>query len=198
MLFDKMLPQTFSTDILRATTTASADYSAEVIFLFSAFGMPNNRLDSDSLTRIDHNNLCGGESHPSLSSFIRTEFLFVVPKFTLPKTCFKTTRILPSKGTYRIILEIYTHPSFQLIYLKVFDRTESCFNQINALQGNWAKAQWAIPTTRSPAMKHYVKLVSGNLDNKTIFICCSSGRGQTYQNPMYQNETFHTACYIYW
>ena len=39
MLFDKVLSQTFSTDIWRATTTTSADYSAEVIFYFLAFGI---------------------------------------------------------------------------------------------------------------------------------------------------------------
>ena len=38
------------------------NYSAEVIFLFSAFGIPNNRLDNHNLTLCDHNNLCGGES----------------------------------------------------------------------------------------------------------------------------------------
>ena len=44
MLFDKVLSQTFSTGI-----TASADYSAEVIFFFLAFGIPNNRLYADIL-----------------------------------------------------------------------------------------------------------------------------------------------------
>ena len=60
MLFDKVLLQKFNTDIWRATTT-SADYSAGVIFLFSAFGIPNNRIDTDNLTLCDHNNMCGGE-----------------------------------------------------------------------------------------------------------------------------------------
>ena len=49
MLFDKVSLQTFSTDIWWATTTTSADYSAEVIFLFLAFGIPDNRLDTDTL-----------------------------------------------------------------------------------------------------------------------------------------------------
>ena len=49
MLFDKVLSQTFSTDTWRATTTTSADYSAEVIFLFLAFVIPDNRLDTDTL-----------------------------------------------------------------------------------------------------------------------------------------------------
>ena len=49
MLFDKVLLQTFSTDIWRATTTTSADYSAEVMFFFLAFGIPNNRLYTDIL-----------------------------------------------------------------------------------------------------------------------------------------------------
>ena len=62
MLFDRMLSQTFSTDIWQATTAISADYSAEVIFLFSAFGMPSNRIDTDNLTLCRHNKLCGGES----------------------------------------------------------------------------------------------------------------------------------------
>ena len=48
MLFDKVLLQTLSTDIWQATTTTSADYSAEVIFLFLAFGIFNNRLDTDT------------------------------------------------------------------------------------------------------------------------------------------------------
>ena len=48
MLFDKVLWQTFSTDIWQAATTTSADYSADVIFLFLAFGIPNNRLDTDT------------------------------------------------------------------------------------------------------------------------------------------------------
>ena len=60
MLFDKVLSQKFDTDIWRATTT-SAHYSAEVIFLFSAFGIPNNRVDTDNLTLGDHNNICGVE-----------------------------------------------------------------------------------------------------------------------------------------
>ena len=45
MLLDKVLLQTLSTDIWRATTTTYADYSAEVIFLFLAFGVFKNRLD---------------------------------------------------------------------------------------------------------------------------------------------------------
>ena len=49
MLLDKVLSQTFSTDIWRATTTTSEDYSAEVIFLFLAFGIPDSRLDTDTL-----------------------------------------------------------------------------------------------------------------------------------------------------
>ena len=61
MLFDKVLSQTFSTDIWQATTAISADYSAEVIFLFSAFGMPGNMIDTDNLTLCGHNNLCRGE-----------------------------------------------------------------------------------------------------------------------------------------
>ena len=48
MLFDKVLLQTLSTDVWRATTTTYADYSAEVIFLFLAFGIFNNRLDTDT------------------------------------------------------------------------------------------------------------------------------------------------------
>ena len=48
MLFDKVLSQTFSTDIWRAATTAPADYSVEVIFIFLAFGIPNKRLDTDT------------------------------------------------------------------------------------------------------------------------------------------------------
>ena len=48
MLFDKVLLQTLSTDICRATATTYADYSAEVIFLFLAFGILNNRLDTDT------------------------------------------------------------------------------------------------------------------------------------------------------
>ena len=71
MLFDKVLSQTFITDIWQATTTTSADYSAEVIFLFSAFGMPNNRLDTDKLTLSDHNNLCGGEGSELLVSVLK-------------------------------------------------------------------------------------------------------------------------------
>ena len=54
MLFDKVLWQTFSTDIWRASKTTSADYLAEVIFLFLAFRIPNNRLDTDTLTLYDH------------------------------------------------------------------------------------------------------------------------------------------------
>ena len=46
MLFDKVLSQTLSTDIWRATTTTSSDYSAEVNFLFLAFGILNNGLDT--------------------------------------------------------------------------------------------------------------------------------------------------------
>ena len=63
MLFDKVLSQKFDTDIWQATKT-SPDYSAEVILLSSAFGVPNNRVDTDSLTLCDHNNLCRGESAP--------------------------------------------------------------------------------------------------------------------------------------
>ena len=62
MLFDKVLSQTFSTDIWQATTAISEDYSAEVIFLFSSFGMPSNRIDTDNLTLCGHNNLCGEKS----------------------------------------------------------------------------------------------------------------------------------------
>ena len=46
MLFDEVLSLTLSTDIWQATTTTYADYSAEVIFLFLAFGIFNNRLDT--------------------------------------------------------------------------------------------------------------------------------------------------------
>ena len=45
-LSDKVLLQTVSTDIWRATTTIYADYSAEVVFLFLAFGIFNNRLNT--------------------------------------------------------------------------------------------------------------------------------------------------------
>ena len=48
MLFDKVLLQTLITDIWWATTTTYANYSAEVIFLFLAFGIFNNRLDTDT------------------------------------------------------------------------------------------------------------------------------------------------------
>ena len=48
MLFDKVLLQTLSTDVWRATTKTYADYSAEVIFLFLAIGIFNNRLDTDT------------------------------------------------------------------------------------------------------------------------------------------------------
>ena len=48
MLFDKVLLQTLSTDIWLATTTTYADYSAKVIFLFLAFGIFNNRLDTNT------------------------------------------------------------------------------------------------------------------------------------------------------
>ena len=48
MLFDKVLSQTFSTDIWRATTTTFADYSAEAISLSLAFGIPDNRLEIDT------------------------------------------------------------------------------------------------------------------------------------------------------
>ena len=48
MLFDEVSLQTLSTDILRATTTTYADYSAEVIFLFLAFEIFNNRLDTNT------------------------------------------------------------------------------------------------------------------------------------------------------
>ena len=61
MLFYKVLSQTFSTDIWQATTEISADYSVEVIFLFLAFGMPSNSIDTDNLTLCGHDNLCGGE-----------------------------------------------------------------------------------------------------------------------------------------
>ena len=61
MLFDEVLLQTFNTDIWQATAPISAEYSAEVIFLFSAFGIPSNRIDTDNLTLCGHN-LCGGES----------------------------------------------------------------------------------------------------------------------------------------
>ena len=33
---------------------------AEVIFLFSAIGMPNKRIVTENLTLFRHNNLCGG------------------------------------------------------------------------------------------------------------------------------------------
>ena len=48
MLFDQVLSQTLSTDIWRATTTTSSDYSAEVNFLSLAFGILNNGLDTDT------------------------------------------------------------------------------------------------------------------------------------------------------
>ena len=48
MLSDKVLLQTLSTDIWRATTTTYADYFAQVIFLFLAFGIFNNRLNTDT------------------------------------------------------------------------------------------------------------------------------------------------------
>ena len=47
MLFDKVLLQTLSNDIWRATTTY-ADCWTEVIFLFLAFGIFNNRLDTNT------------------------------------------------------------------------------------------------------------------------------------------------------
>ena len=53
MLFDKVLSQTFRTDTWQATAAISADYLAEVIFLFLAFGMPSNRTDTVSLTLVD-------------------------------------------------------------------------------------------------------------------------------------------------
>ena len=62
MLFDKVLSQKFNIDIWRATTTTSVDYVAEVIFLFSTSGIPNNRVDTDNLTLYDYENLCGRES----------------------------------------------------------------------------------------------------------------------------------------
>ena len=68
MLFAKVLSQTFITDIWRATATTSADYSTGVIFFLSAFGMPNNRLDTDNLTLSDHNNVCGGEGKKEVNS----------------------------------------------------------------------------------------------------------------------------------
>ena len=49
MLFEEVLSQAFSSDIWRVTTTTAADYSKEVIFLFLAFGIPDNRLDTDTL-----------------------------------------------------------------------------------------------------------------------------------------------------
>ena len=48
MLSDKVLLQTLSTDIWRATTTTYADYSAEAISFFLAFGIFNNRLNTDT------------------------------------------------------------------------------------------------------------------------------------------------------
>ena len=48
MSFGKVLSQTLSTDIWWVTTTTYADYSAEVIFLFLAFGISNNRLYTDT------------------------------------------------------------------------------------------------------------------------------------------------------
>ena len=54
MLFDKVLSQTLSTDIWRATTATSADYSAEVIFLFLAFGILNKVLSQTLSTDIWH------------------------------------------------------------------------------------------------------------------------------------------------
>ena len=44
-----------------STAAISADYSAEVSFVSSAFGMPSNMIDSDNLTLCGHNNLCRGE-----------------------------------------------------------------------------------------------------------------------------------------
>ena len=35
--------------------------TSEVIFIFLAFGIFNNRLDTRHLTLYDHDNLCGGE-----------------------------------------------------------------------------------------------------------------------------------------
>ena len=52
MLLDKVLSQTFGTDTWQATTAISADYSAEIIFLFPAFGMPSNRINIDNLTLV--------------------------------------------------------------------------------------------------------------------------------------------------
>ena len=63
MLFDKVLSQTLSTDVWRATTTTYTDYSAEVIFLFSSFGMPSDIIDTDNLTLCGHNNLSVGISN---------------------------------------------------------------------------------------------------------------------------------------
>ena len=60
MLFDKVLAQTFSTDIWQAVTAISAGYSAEVIFLFSAFGMPGIYTDNPTLR--GHSSLCRVES----------------------------------------------------------------------------------------------------------------------------------------
>ena len=48
MVFDKVLLQTLGTDIWQATTTTNADYSADVIFFFLAFGIFNNRLDTNT------------------------------------------------------------------------------------------------------------------------------------------------------
>ena len=73
MLFDRVLLQTFCTDTWQATTTTSADYSAEVIF--SAFRIRSDRLETDNLTLCDHNNLCGGERH---FKFLTKFSLFIV------------------------------------------------------------------------------------------------------------------------
>ena len=80
MLVDKVLSQTFSTDIWQTT----ADYLAEV-FLFSAFAMPSNRTDTDNLTLCGHNNLCGGESSPSQISI--TKIAFLQTKFSPIRCC---------------------------------------------------------------------------------------------------------------
>ena len=71
MLFDKVLLQTLSTDIWRATTTTCADYSAEVIFSFLVFEIFNNRL-YQHLTLYDHNNLCGGECICCISCIVKS------------------------------------------------------------------------------------------------------------------------------
>ena len=70
MLFDKVLLQTLSTDIWWATTATYADYSAEVSFLFLAFGIYTiTGYWYRHLTLYDHNNLCGGEWVAQATSF---------------------------------------------------------------------------------------------------------------------------------